>query len=1000
MMKSICNSARCSCRMTESTGPVSCSRGGALGYHPLEGVQIRIVKEDGTEAATEESGEIQVKGPTVFSGYCGVPPETNDAAFVDGWFKSGDAGKFDKHGNLFITGRLKDMIIVAGENVFAAEVEAVISKLEQVKVVAVVGKPDKTLGEVVEAAIIIQDGMSISESEVINFCKEKLADFKVPKKIYFVKEMPMTASGKVQKSDLKSQIFASEEKVEKISSAQPQNAHESTEDSLQRLIADNFGLDIGLNDSLFETGLSSLQAIELLNLAEASLGCELPGSLLFECSTISEISEFLREEGLVKGFDQTMGSRVVRGISKALSRKFTRVTSGVMRLRIFHQKNVDNYIALNQEDYGEEKTERKRIKPRSQNNPLVLLFQAFLLLVTRPIVVTVGFAPLILLFTLLNEKWPLSYKFLVAAPLIIASSFMMVVTLAALKWILLGKIRPGEYPLWGWYYCRWLAIHNTSRWVFRFLAIYRSTPFYTFFFRIMGADIGAHAVIDTCWITDFDLVKIGKRSYIARDVNVQPSYISNVVLTLQRIVIGDDAAIRHGACILGGATVFDRATVGHLKTVHTVILPKEAEEIPVPVEVRSTSSYYNTFSYFMLQCVGLVYIAYIFSVCVIIAGEVLYRVFKAASDAEGLPVADSITVLVDSAYYWPLFYMSLCIPIALWFILPWTYYMCILLTKWIFIGQLPAMVMLTQKPLVMDVWKRWLLVRLTDWWWFQVLLATTTMGELSCMIYRLLGAKVGKRVYFNAPYVGADFDLLEVEDDCMIAWDASILANCATGVSRPVHFAKGACVANNLVLADGVTVGENCLIGDLVSGPPGQNFTAGTIWTGKGRPICVGKTTVPPPKTNMVKFWAYEALLCSMQVIMPLILNTPGVLALIFAKKGISTSISNSTSVNDTARTLIIFLPLFPVMVYIIMICKLLSLIVAKWILLGKFKPGPTPKFTSWKYVSWVSLDAIIFEMEMAWLNDIRGTAFACVRDLNEHEFIYYTFSWRGLTRF
>ena len=70
--------------MTESTGPVSCSRGGALGYRPLEGVQIRIMKEDGTIAAQGESGEIQVKGPTVFAGYSGVPPETNVEAFVDG----------------------------------------------------------------------------------------------------------------------------------------------------------------------------------------------------------------------------------------------------------------------------------------------------------------------------------------------------------------------------------------------------------------------------------------------------------------------------------------------------------------------------------------------------------------------------------------------------------------------------------------------------------------------------------------------------------------------------------------------------------------------------------------------------------------------------------------------------------------------------------------------------------------------------------------------------
>jgi acyl carrier protein/serine acetyltransferase len=966
--------------MTESTGPVACSRGGALGYRPLEGVQIRIIREDGTIAAANEPGEIQVKGPTVFSGYCGVSEETNESAFLDGWFKSGDAGKFDDHGNLFITGRLKDMIIVAGENVFAAEVEAVISKIEAIKLVAVIGKPDKMLGEVVEAAVILQDGQNASEASIIEFCRQKIADFKVPKKIHLVKEMPMTASGKVQKAELKALLYTDEKKTPETTE-KPQMETGSIEESLQRVIRDNFGLDLQVTDSLFESGLSSLQAIELLSLAEDMLGCELPGSLLFECSSIEDIVEFLREEGLVKGFDESMGSRVMSGISRALTRQFTRVTSGIMRLRHLHNRGGVDYVTLNQDTYTEQVEGRERLKAWNQNHPLVLLMQAFLLLITRPVVVTVGFAPLILLFTFLDERWPLSYQFLVASPVIIVSSFMMVITLAALKWILLGRIRPGVHPLWGWYYCRWLAIHNTSRWVFRFLGIYRSTPFYAMFFRLMGTKIGAHAVIDTCWITDNDLVTIGKRSYIARDVNIQPSYVSDGFLTLKEIYIGDEVAIRHGACILGGANIFDRAIVGYLQTVHTAIIPKgEDTELPVPAEVKSTSSYHNSLAYFLLQCSGLVYIGYIFSVCVILAGEVMYRVFEASRINEGLPFATSITVLVDSAYFWPMFYMGLCIPLALWFILPWSYFICIFLTKWIFIGQLPAMVMLTEKPLVMDMWKRWLLIRLTDWWWFQVLLATTTMSELSCTLYRLLGSKVGTRVYFNAPYIGADFDLLEVDDDCMIAWDVSLLCNCATGVSRPVMFERGACVANNLVLPDGVKVQANSLVGDLVSAPSGHKFTPGTVWTGKGRPICVGKTSVPPPATNMIRYYFFETLLCTMQVLLPLILNMPGVVAILFIKKGISTAITNSNQVSDTARVLIMFLPLFPVIVYILMICKLLVMIAAKWIVLGRFKPGPTPKFTTWKYVSWVALDSIIFEMEMAWLNDIRGTAFACVR--------------------
>ena len=130
----------------------------------------------------------------------------------------------------------------------------------------------------------------------------------------------------------------------------------------------------------------------------------------------------------------------------------------------------------------------------------------------------------------------------------------------------------------------------------------------------------------------------------------------------------------------------------------------------------------------------------------------------------------------------------------------------------------------------------------------------------------------------------------------------------------------------------------------------------------------------------MFKYWMYETLLCTMQVFLPIIMNMPGVVTLIFVKKGVNIGIKDHGDVSDTARVLIIFLPLFPLIILVLMICKLLTMIVAKWLLLGMFKAGPTPKFMAWKYVSWVALDAIIFEMEMAWLNDIRGTAFACVR--------------------
>ena len=970
--------------MTETTGPVSCSKGGAKGYKVLDGVHVRIVKEDNTVAGVLERGEIQIKGPTVFRGYSGVSDDVNAAAFNDGWLKSGDAGMIDENGMLHITGRIKDMIIVAGENVFAAEVESVIATLESVKLVAVVGKPDKTLGEVVEAAVIIRDGHKVTEEEIIDICKEKLADFKVPKKVHFLTEVPLTSSGKVQKDQLKFLLYNQQPEPMEHSKepAEAKNLDGGVVALLQKTILDNFGLQIDPEKELFESGMTSLQAIELLGIVEKVLDCELPGALLFECPTLLQIADFLHEEGIIKTDSPQEVPGLAKRMTKRITRAFTTLTNSVLLLRTSHHKAAEEYVSVEQDFDYDANFDDTHVKPRDQNNPLVLILQFFLYVITRPIICTVGFSPLILCFTYLYEEWHVGYLFLISAPVLLASSFLMVIALAVLKWILLGKIRPGIYPLWGFYYCRWLAIHNAQRWTFRFLGIYRSTPFYTFFFRLMGTKIGSNAIIDTCWIMDNDLVKIGDNAYIARDVNIQPSYVQNGVLILKPIVIGSHAVLRHGACILGGANVPDKATVGYLQTVSSPIVRREFDkdqlEPGVPAEVKTLRTHYNSLTYVLLQVIGMFYIAYIIAASVLVAGEMMYQVFTAVQNSRGLPPPDDVTVLVDGEYFWPFFYMALTLPISLWVIIPWAYCFCIALTKWILIGQLPAMVMLTEKPLIMDLWKRWLLIRLTDFWFYQVLLAITTMSELSCSIYRLMGSRIGKRVYFNAPYIGADFDLLEVGNDCMVAWDVSLLPNCFTGVSRPVVLKDGACVANNLVLCDGVQVGENSLVGDLVNGPSGHNFSKGTIWTGKGRPICVGKTQTPPPKTSSAKYWAYEILLCSMQIILPPIMNTPGVIALIYTKRGIDTVMD--PEYGETETMLILFLGLLPLLIVIMMICKLSMMIIAKWLLLGRFQPGPTEKFTSWKYVRWVALDSIIFEMEMAWLNDIRGTAFACVR--------------------
>jgi len=147
-----------------------------------------------------------VSGPNVFAGYLNLPEATAKAFTADGWFRSGDLGYLDRDGYLYISDRLKDMIISGGENIYPAEVENHISNIEGVTGVGVVGIPDDQWGEVPWAIITVKDGVELDTETVRAHLDRKLARYKLPKNVVVVDELPRTASGKIRKADLRARF--------------------------------------------------------------------------------------------------------------------------------------------------------------------------------------------------------------------------------------------------------------------------------------------------------------------------------------------------------------------------------------------------------------------------------------------------------------------------------------------------------------------------------------------------------------------------------------------------------------------------------------------------------------------------------------------------------------------------------------------------------------------------------------------------------------------------
>ena len=165
--------------------------------------EVRIVDDDHKELPRGETGELAVRGYNVMKGYFKKPEATKEAIDEDGWLYSGDLAVMDERGYVKIVGRKKDMYISGGFNVYPREIEEFLHSITAVENVSVLGVPDPKFGEVGLAVIKKVEGKTISEEEVLNYCKVNLANFKVPKYIWFVDEYPMTSSGKIQKFKLR-----------------------------------------------------------------------------------------------------------------------------------------------------------------------------------------------------------------------------------------------------------------------------------------------------------------------------------------------------------------------------------------------------------------------------------------------------------------------------------------------------------------------------------------------------------------------------------------------------------------------------------------------------------------------------------------------------------------------------------------------------------------------------------------------------------------------------
>jgi acyl-CoA synthetase (AMP-forming)/AMP-acid ligase II len=202
--------------LTETTGTVSMCRhddppemvASTVG-RPLPGVEVKVVDDDGAEQAPQSPGEILVRGFNVMKEYFNDPEATKQAIDPDGWLRTGDIGFIGADGNIRITDRKKDMYITGGFNVYPAEVEGLLLRHSAVAQVAVIGVPDRRLGEIGQAVVVLRSGAAWNEEEFLRWCRANMANYKVPSLVRLTDGLPLNPSGKVMKFKLREEAAAS-----------------------------------------------------------------------------------------------------------------------------------------------------------------------------------------------------------------------------------------------------------------------------------------------------------------------------------------------------------------------------------------------------------------------------------------------------------------------------------------------------------------------------------------------------------------------------------------------------------------------------------------------------------------------------------------------------------------------------------------------------------------------------------------------------------------------
>ncbi|MGM9454234.1 Pls/PosA family non-ribosomal peptide synthetase [Legionella bozemanae] len=878
---------------------------------PLPGYEVLVVDEHLQEVADGEEGELCIAGVALARGYVNRP-ETTAEKFVlnpvnknQRLYRTGDLVSRDSNGNLHFAGRVDDQVKLRGFRIELNEIETVIMQYGGIKQ-AVVSL--QILEQPILVAYLILDAhKTFDVNEFKAFLRSRLPDYMLPSLIEILETFPVLASGKVNRKELPKPIQQKEENLYKA----PESELAKEMAGVWEKVFDCKKISVNA-DFFYDLGGHSLHAAKVIsNLRKISALKNISILDLYKNPTIAQLEQKFREPHLNAHVDE----------NQPVPKKY----------RVPQWKY---YVCGIGQFFG------------------CLLQYA---------VGTLQLLAVVLCYSWVSSEYSIISREsqLAFLALFLSMPIISLFITIGLKWLLLGRVKPGKYPLWGWFYYRWWLVQRLQKNLFlaKFLV---GSPLAAIYYRLLGAKIGKNCYLGSMQISAHDLLTIGDNTSIGADCRLNGYIVEDGWLKIGAISIGNNCYVGSRAVVGLNTQIEDNAVLDEMSMLpnHSLISqgtyfsgsPAVPGIIPVDhitrkkVIVEESSMLENTL-FGILHYLGIVFVMGIYYLCLI-------------------PSISLISYYYDQSHYFTTMFFAIPVGAILFLGL---YYSCIVLCKKIIMDKVKP----GNYPLKsLYYFRHWIMVKLLDGDEISVMADTLYMPAF----LRLLGAKLGKGVEMGeTPHIIPDLVTIEeggfTASSVALAWPHVYNGFISFA---PVAIGRRAFVGNVSLLSAGRSMGEGTLLGCLSVTPPSNKaMEPYSAWLGSPavflpkRELFVGfsdKDTFYPSK----KLYCMRLFIEFMRIILPSTFSLIGLFNMLYVLDYMLSKYS----------WFITALVLPPTEMFIT-VCLVGILVALKWGILGKLKPLTKPIWDSFIWKNDVIEYSYNYYTNPHWTNKVLGTPFA-----------------------